>query len=47
MNKAAMLTVLLLAANTAGAASYQEGVSYRQQSNFSAAASAFRDVVSK
>jgi len=47
MNKAAMLTVLLLAANTAGAASYQDGVSYRQQSNFSAAASAFRDVVSK
>lgn len=47
MNKTGLLAMLLLAANTAYAATYEEGVAYRQQGNLTAAASAFRDVVNK
>lgn len=45
MNKIVMLVSLLLAANATWANSYEDGVLYRQQGNFSAAATAFRSLI--
>ena len=44
-NQKTLLIALLVSANATWANSYEDGVLYRQQNNFSAAASAFRSVV--